>query len=169
MSLIDDYKAYAKHDESSLKPFFKIHLYCLMIFRISHLLYKWHLTPLSKIFWFINRIFFSIDIDPGARLKGGVVILHGTGIVIGRYVMSKGDFKIYQGATLGGNQGKESVYDGEKFSQPIIMNGSIIGINSAVLGPVVIGENTIVGTNTVVTKSVPENSIVVGINKILKK
>ena len=169
MSFLKDYQAYAVHSNSSLKPLFKIHLYCMLIFRISHFFYRIKLIPLSKIFWFINRIFFSIDIDPGARLQGGVVILHGTGIVIGRYVIAKGDFKIYQGATLGGNNEKEAMYDGELIRQPVLLENCTIGINCAVLGPIVLGENVVVGANAVVTRDVPESAIVMGSNRILKK
>lgn len=169
MSFVKDYKAFAKHTNSNIKPLFKIHLFCMLLFRISHLFYKINLTPISKIFWLFNRLIFSIDIDPGARLNGGVVILHGVGIVIGRYVHSEGDFKIYQGATLGGNNGKESIYNGHTFSQPLIIGDCIIGINAVVLGPVILSKGVRVGANAVVTKDVPANSIVVSNNKIVNE
>jgi serine O-acetyltransferase len=169
MSFIKDYKAYAVHTNSKIKPLLKINLLCMLFFRISYVFYKIKLLPLSKLFWLINRIVFSIDIDPGAHLKGGVVILHGVGVVIGRYVTAEGDFKIYQGATLGGNNGKESFYNGKAFSQPIIKANCIIGINAVVLGPVILNEGAKIGANAIVTKDVPANSVVVSCNKIVNQ
>lgn len=51
--------------------------------------------------------------------------------------------------------------------QLIIKQGVIIGINAAVLGPVVLGEGCQVGANAVVTKDVPAKAIVVSNNKII--
>lgn len=48
-------------------------------------------------------------------------------------------------------------------SKPIIIKDNVwIGINSRVIKGVTIGENSIVAANAVVTKDVPENSIVAG-------
>ncbi|MDB5110846.1 MAG: CysE [Mucilaginibacter sp.] len=163
----NDYNGYAKIANSRIKPIFKIHYYCNLIFRISHFFYEIKLLPLAKIFWGINRFVYAIDIDPGAKLNGGFVIIHGIGVVIGRYVISEGLFRIYQGATLGGNNDKESTYNGILLRQPYIKDNVIIGINAAVLGPVVIETGAVIGTNAVVTKNVVPNSIVVGNNKTL--
>ena len=164
MSFIKDYIAFSEHTGSMIKPLLKLHLLCIFFFRVSHFLYKIKLIPLSRLFWFINRVLFSIDIDPRAQLNGGVVILHGIGVVIGRYVKAEGDFKIYQGATLGGNNGKESLRNGAKFSQPVILGNCVIGINASVLGPVILNRGVRVGANAVVTKDIPENSVVVSHN-----
>ncbi|WP_183558395.1 serine O-acetyltransferase [Mucilaginibacter sp. SP1R1] len=165
--LKNDYRAYARSAKSFYKPFFKIHFYCNVIFRISHLFFSLKLLPVSRLFWLFNRIVFSVDIDPGASLHGGFVIMHGIGIVIGRYVIATGEFKIYQGATIGGNNGKERVYQDRLLKQPYIKNNVVIGINSAVLGPVVIEAGAVIGTQAIITRDVAENSTVVGNNKIL--
>jgi serine O-acetyltransferase len=166
--IINDYKCYAKAAKSNVKPLFKLHYYCNVIFRFSHFFYKIKLLPLAKILWGVNRIIYSVDIDPGAELNGGFAIIHGIGVVIGRYVMSEGMFLIYQGATLGGNNDKESMYNGILLRQPYIHDNVIIGINAAVLGPIVIENNVVIGANAVVTKNVIANSIMVGNNKVLK-
>jgi serine O-acetyltransferase len=169
MSLIDDYLAISKHTNSKIKPWTKIMFFSCILFRISNVLYKIKLVPFARIFWLVNRILFSIDIDPRANLKGGMVILHGAGIVIGKSVIAKGDFKIYQGATLGGNNGKKRILNDFEFSQPIIAHNVTIGINAAVLGPVLLEEEVIVGTNAIVTKDVASNKIVLSNNLIVNK
>lgn len=168
-NLYEDYKVYSKRSKIPLKPFLNVNFYVNIIFRISHFLYKCKFFPLSKLFWLVNRIFFSIDIDPGAKLAGGLEIVHGTGIVVGRYVQSKGPMKIYQGSTIGGNSGKTNTLNNVLISQPILYPNVVIGINAVVIGPILLGENSIIGSNAVVTKNVERNSTIVGYNKLLKK
>ncbi|MDB5004489.1 MAG: cysE [Mucilaginibacter sp.] len=168
IGLKNDYNGYARVAGSKIKPILKIHYYCNVIFRISHFFFEIKLLPIAKIFWGINRFVYAIDIDPGAQLNGGFVIIHGIGIVIGRYVKSEGLFKIYQGATLGGNNDKESIYEGILLKQPFVKDNVIIGINSAVLGPIVIEEGVVIGANAVVTKNVAAGSVIVGNNKVLR-
>ncbi|GGM86315.1 hypothetical protein GCM10010967_18170 [Dyadobacter beijingensis] len=167
MSILKDYAAYAEHSGSKLKPLTKTMFYCNVFFRLSSVLYKVRLVPVARIFWLLNRILFSIDIDPRARLRGGMVILHGAGVVIGRFVTAEGNFKIYQGATLGGNNGKKRTVNGQTFSQPYLQNNVTIGINAAVLGPVILENGSSVGANAVVTKDVPAGAVVVSNNVIL--
>ncbi len=51
-----------------------------------------------------------------------------------------------------------------------IKRNVLIGVNCAIMPGVIIGENSIIGPNTVLYNSVPKNSIVVGNpNKIIKK
>ena len=46
---------------------------------------------------------------------------------------------------------------------------SILGTNSTVLPKITIGKNVIIGAGSVVTKDIPDNSLVVGIPAIIKK
>ena len=50
----------------------------------------------------------------------------------------------------------------EKFLKTIIKNGASIGGNSTILPDIVIGHKSIIGAGAVVTKDVPDNSIVIG-------
>lgn len=167
MSIVRDYQAYAKHCNSRIKPIVKVMFYVCVIFRLSNFFYRIKLTPVGRVFWLINRVLFSIDIDPRASLMGGMVILHGAGIVIGKSVKAYGDFKIYQGVTLGGNNGKRSEYNGQQFSQPILMENVVLGINSCVLGPVILKDNCKIGANAIVTKNVDSNVTIVSNNVVL--
>ena len=88
------------------------------------------------------------------------------GIVIGDQVKTLGRIKIYQGATLGGNKGKPRNIKGRVTAQPVIHDNVNIGINSSILGGVEIGQSAYVGVGAIVTKDIPPNSIVVGVNKI---
>ena len=43
------------------------------------------------------------------------------------------------------------------------MDNVVVGSGAQILGPVIIGKNSLIGANAVVTKDVPEKSIMVGI------
>ena len=64
---------------------------------------------------------------------------------------------LFQGATLGGT-GKET---GKR--HPTIGNNVVVGAGAKVLGNIEIGDNSYVGANAVVIKSVPPNATVVGV------
>jgi len=71
-------------------------------------------------------------------------------------------------ATVNGKL-KEQGKDWEPLTT-IIKKGASIGANATILGGITIGENSIVGAGSVVTKNVPDNVIVVGNPaKIIKK
>ncbi len=70
---------------------------------------------------------------------------------------------IYHNVTLGGT-GKET-----KNRHPKIGNNVIIGCGAKILGPITIGNNVKIGANSVITKSIPDNSTVIGFNNIIKK
>ena len=127
------------------------HSICL--YRLSHLFYRMHLSFVSKLIWYLNRVLFSVDIDYRADLAGGLVIKHGLGIVIGMNVKSLGRLTIYQGVTLGG-AGKERMWNGQVINQPIIEDNVIIYTNAMVFGPVIIGKNVHIKAGNVVKEDI---------------
>ena len=110
-----------------------------------------------------------MDIDPRADLSGGLVLIHGMNIVIGHEVRSLGRLTIYHGTTLGGNFGKRRNILGIETGQPVLDDNVIVGPGSSVLGPVYVGKNVIIGANAVVTRDVPQSTIVVGNNRYIEK
>jgi serine O-acetyltransferase len=79
------------------------------------------------------------------------------GVVIGETSVVGDDVTLYQCVTLGGT-GKES---GKR--HPTIGNNVVIGAGAKVLGNIVVGENCRIGAGSVVLRSVPDNSTVVGV------
>lgn len=128
------------------------HAVCL--YRLSHFFFLIHLTGISKIVWYINRMLFHIDIDYRARLAGGLVIVHGLGTVIGKDVISTGRLKVYQSVTIGGNQGKHTFNTkyGIELTQPLIEDNVTIFTNACVFGPVCVAGNSIIKAGSIITK-----------------
>ena len=71
---------------------------------------------------------FGVDIHPAAQIKGGVMIDHATGVVIGETSKIEENVSIFQGVTLGG-RGTE---DGDR--HPKIKSGVSIYASSTILG-----------------------------------
>lgn len=156
MRIIKDFRAFTEDGGGAKKiatllinPCF--HSVCL--YRLSNLFYHMHLSILSKIIWYLNRMLFHVDIDYRANLAGGFVFVHGLGTVIGKDVTSLGKLRVYQGVTLGGNQGKSAMipqYD-IIISQPLFEEDVIIFTGASIFGPVLIHKNEIVKAGTMIT------------------
>lgn len=100
---------------------------------------------------------FGVDIHPAASIKGGVMIDHATGVVIGETSTIDENVSIFQGVTLGG-KGTET---GDR--HPKIKSGVSIYASSTVLGNITIGKNSKVAAGSLVLKDVPPNITVAGI------
>lgn len=98
----------------------------------------------------------SIDINPASRIGRGIMLDHGTGIVIGETAVVGDDVSILQGVTLGGT-GKES---GDR--HPKVRSGVMIGAGAKILGNIEIGEGAKVGAGSVVLHPVEPHTTVVG-------
>ena len=100
---------------------------------------------------------YGVDIHPAAKLGKGIMIDHGTGVVIGETSVVEDNVSIFQGVTLGGT-GKE---DGDR--HPKVREGVLLSASSTVLGNVEIGKNAKVAAGSVVLKDVREHSTVAGV------
>lgn len=132
-------------------------LHAVIAHRIAHCLYKRKLVLIPRIISNISRFFTGIEIHPGAKIGKRLFIDHGTGVVIGETVEIGDDVTIYQGATLGGT-GKEK---GKR--HPTIGNNVVIASGAKILGPFKVGDNSKIGSGSVVLKEVPPNCTVVGV------
>ncbi|VEI76496.1 Serine acetyltransferase [Mannheimia haemolytica] len=108
---------------------------------------------------------YACDITPSCQL-GNIEFRHPLGIVIGGSAVLNDGVIIHQNVTFGAlrfNQERRGID-----CKQIVGKNTIICTGAKVLGDITIGENCIIGANAVVTKNVPDNSIVVGFNKILE-
>lgn len=96
-------------------------------------------------------------ISTAVDIGSGFSVPHVCGIIIDGAAGPIGkNFSIRQNVTIGGNYGKNK--DGRV--QPLIGDNVSVGPGSSILGPIIIGSNTIIGANAVVTTDLPENSVV---------
>ncbi|WP_037587484.1 serine acetyltransferase [Stenoxybacter acetivorans] len=77
---------------------------------------------------------------------------------------------IFQNVTIGSNLKYNKVNDEwENVGNPIICKNVIISDGAKILGPIIIGENSVVAASAIVTKNMPANSIVYGVNQFKPK
>lgn len=91
-----------------------------------------------------------------AKIGPGFTIGHVCGIVIPPGAVLGKNCHILQNSTIGGNFGKR---DENGNINPIIGDNVTIGAGAAVLGPITVGSNSIIGANATLTTSIPENSV----------
>ena len=129
----------------------------LATFRAANCL--WNNERHTMALFFQNRAseVFGVDIHPAAKIKGGVMIDHATGVVIGETTTIDENVSIYQGVTLGG----KGIEIGDR--HPKIKKGVSIYASSTILGNIVIGENSTVAAGSLVLKDVEANTRVAGI------
>ena len=119
----------------------------------------WNNDRHTMALFFQNRAseVFGVDIHPAAEIKGGVMIDHATGVVIGETSKIDENVSIYQGVTLGGKGFEE----GDR--HPKIQSGVSIFASSTVLGNITIGQNAKVAAGSLVLKDVEAETTVAGI------
>jgi len=125
--------------------------------KLAHALYKRKFYFLARFVSQVSRFFTGIEIHPGAKIGKNLFIDHGMGIVIGETAEVGDNCTLYHQVTLGGT-GKDK---GKR--HPTLGNNVLVSTGAKVLGPINIGNNSKIGANAVVLKSVPDNSTAVGI------
>ena len=125
--------------------------------RLSHALYKKGHTFSARAVSQGAKFLTGIEIHPGATIGRGLVIDHGSGVVIGETAEIGDNCTIYQGVTLGGT-GKDV---GKR--HPTLGNNVLVGSGAKILGPVKIGDNVKVASGAVVLTELPDHSTAVGI------
>ncbi len=131
--------------------------HALQAHRVAHWL--WEEGRRALALFFQNRVseLFDVDIHPAARLGKGILIDHGTGVVIGETAVVGDDVSMLQGVTLGGT-GKD---DGDR--HPKIHNAVLIGAGAKVLGNVHVGHGAKIGAGSVVLIDVPPYCTAAGV------
>lgn len=77
---------------------------------------------------------------------------------------------IFQNVSIGSNLKYNKINkEWENIGNPIIAKNVIIADGAKVLGPIVIGENTVIGAGAIITKDIPANSIAYGVNQFRAK
>lgn len=132
-------------------------LHAVIFHRIAHWFYLKKFFLAARLISQFSRFLTGIEIHPGAKIGKGLLIDHGSGVVIGETAEIGDNCLIYQGVTLGGT-GKEH---GKR--HPTLGNNVMVGSGARVLGPFKVGDNAKIAANAVVLEEVPENSTAVGV------
>jgi len=161
MKIKDDLAAAQERDPAATSKLEVILTYAgfhaLLAYRIAHRLHKWGVPFIPRVISQLARWLTGIEIHPAAKIGRGFFIDHGMGVVIGETTEIGDSVTLFQGVTLGGT-GKER---GKR--HPTLGNHVVVGAGAKILGGIRIGDNVKIGANSVVLKSVPPNSTVIGV------
>jgi serine acetyltransferase len=165
-SVADDMRAHVPPDQRPERPLkwlpvaakvalFSSGFHAVLVHRMAHS-FATSSGPIRRSvsrvgFWF-GRHWYGCAIAPTARLYGGLIMPHPQGIVVGAGTVVGPGAWIFQNVTLGGTIGKIGV--------PRVGSGARICAGAAVVGPINVGNDVVVGANAVVTRDVPDGATV---------
>lgn len=132
-------------------------LHALILHRPAHWFYGRKAYFPARLISQFSRFLTGIEIHPGAKIGRGVLIDHGSGVVIGETAEVGDNCTIYQGVTLGGT-GKEK---GKR--HPTLGKNVLVGSGAKVLGPFTVGDGAKVASNAVVLQPIPPDATAVGV------
>lgn len=122
-----------------------------------HVLLKYTIYPLARVMLSHLTYKLGISIPPETSIGSGFYIGHFGGIVVSHRSVIGKNCNISHGVTLGkANRGNNKGY-------PTLGDNIYIGPGAAIVGNVRIGNNVAIGANCVVTKNIPDNSVVAGV------
>lgn len=158
---IEDVQAAKKYDPAAPS--------CLMIYltypgvialrrhRRAHKLYNKGFKNIARLISYRTRKITGIDIHPAAKIGHGVFIDHGMGLVIGETAVVGDGCILYHGVTLGANTF-------EKIDRhPKLGKNVIVYAGATLIGPIRIGDDSIIGAGSVVLKDAPPRSKLIGV------
>ena len=132
-------------------------VHALIWHRFAHWFYRHRLFFIARLISQIARFFTLIEIHPGAELGHGILIDHGSGVVIGETAVVGDNCTIYQGVTLGGvgtRKGKR---------HPTLGNNVMVGAGAKILGAFEVAVNCSIAANAVLLKPIEDNVTAAGV------
>jgi serine O-acetyltransferase len=131
--------------------------HALETYRFAHSL--WHAGRKDFALYLQSQssMVFNIDIHPAAKIGRGIMLDHGSGIVIGETAEIGDHSSLLHSVTLGGS-GKEM---GDR--HPKVGRCVMIGAGSKILGNIHVGDCARIAAGSVVLKDVPPKTTVAGV------
>lgn len=166
-----DYARYSRKSANLLNILYKVFsspgFRAVFLYRLSSELYKEKRYHLAGFFERVGFHTCYCQISSTAEIGPGLLIAHTFGLVIGGGTTIGSQCDVRQNVTFGGNFSKK---DAEGRSKPIVGDNVSFGAGAAILGPITIGDDAIIGANSVVTRDIPPGVIVSGVPaKVIKE
>jgi serine O-acetyltransferase len=131
----------------------------VLIFRLASTAHHRGLRPLSRLLFFLNVVVFGAELHPGAIVQPGLVVPHpvgmgfASGCRIGRRAL------LLRHSAMGG------AGNPKRPGQPTLGDDVVLMDSARVLGPVTVGDRSIIGASALVTDDVPPDVFVYGVRK----
>jgi len=136
----------------------------VLFHQIAHFFCVAKFDLIARVISQFSRFLTGIEIHPKAKIGKNLFIDHGMGVVIGETSEIGDNVTIYHSVTLGGISPSINSEEQRNVKRhPTLKDNVVVGSGAQVLGSIVVGKNSKIGANAVVTKDVPENAVMVGI------
>lgn len=124
--------------------------------RKENWLHNFWAVPVLIIYRLTNEFIMGYEIPAATKIGKNFFIDHGYAIVINKHTVIGNFFRIKHGVTIG----CKTLPDGTQGGSPIIGNHVDIGAGAKIIGEITIGNNVTIGAGAIVTRDIPNNSIV---------
>jgi len=118
-------------------------------------LFKHRIPLIGAVIRRLSEIWSGISIPPDANIGPGLLIYHFGGIMINSRAVLGSNCTLHHGVTIGNRQ--------TNGGSPVIGDRVMIGAGAKVIGELTIGNDADIGANAVVTSSMPDCAVIVGI------
>jgi putative colanic acid biosynthesis acetyltransferase WcaB len=126
--------------------------------RMTNIASKIVFAPIIILYKFITDFILKCEIPASVVIGEGLIIHHVTGLVLNNGVVIGKNVTLKHNTTIGNKEG----LNGENLGCPVIGNNVNIGPHTIIIGPIHIGDNSVIGAGSVVIRDVPSNTIVAG-------
>ncbi|HXM33668.1 MAG TPA: serine O-acetyltransferase [Pyrinomonadaceae bacterium] len=165
-NLSEDLRRYGNPWQQVKALLFAPRVWAVVGFRFAHWVHTVRIPSIVRLPLKILVAFIAVFIDlatniefpPKVAIGPGLFIPHSGYIVVASTVTIGRHCTLTQGVTIGHRGGGHL----KSFAAPVIGDRVYIGPGAAVLGPISIGDDVLIGANAVVTRSVPSRAVVVG-------
>ncbi len=135
----------------------------LRVFRKAQETSNYIIRLCCKVILRCYRLKYGLEIFPNTKIGPGLYLGHAYNITVNPNAIIGRNCNLHKGVTIGQeNRGKRK-------GAPIIGNNVWIGINSTIVGKIVIGDDVLIAPNSFVNCDVPSHSIVFGNPCIIKQ
>ena len=131
--------------------------HALQVHRVAHYLWQHNRQAIALHLQNLCSEIFGVDIHPGARIGGGIMIDHATAVVIGETAVIENNVSMLHSVTLGGTGNLSTS------RHPRICSGVLISAGAKVLGDIEIGEGAKIGAGSLVLEPVAAHTTVAGV------
>jgi serine O-acetyltransferase len=132
-----------------------------VILRAQQCLWDAGHKPPAQVLRTVGLVLLSCDFVPGGDIGPGLLLAHPAGVTIGTTGLTIGANVTFAGGVTCAARHPDPRLEQQEFAT--ISDGAIIGAHAVLVGPVKIGRNAMVGSNSVVLSDVPDNAVVFGV------
>jgi serine O-acetyltransferase len=135
--------------------------HCIVMYRLSSVLYRNPLTrPLAFLLRTMSIVWGGTEIHPAARIGPGLFLNHSQMVLIGEGVTMGSHVRLSHGVSIGGDVGRGAPESAAGW--PVIGDGVSVGLHAIVMGPVTVGEHSVISAQALVVRDVPAHAVVAG-------